>query len=138
MSLDSSKFCIHDIHELPFVLFKQDAAEPGFAAQWEIEMTMLVENGEPFVVVFDQINHDESHEDRKRRGVWLKHNKERLRGVCKALVAIEPDLAHRAMAQAIGKAAMKAFGIPYEAVETREEAIALVQRLTQSDQRGVR
>ncbi|WP_087721548.1 hypothetical protein [Pandoraea sp. PE-S2T-3] len=130
MPLDPQMFSIHDIRELPFVLFNQHAAEPGYARQWEAEMAALVNNGEPFVVVYDQLKGDESHEDRKQRAVWLKHNKAALAEVCKALVSIEPDDAQRAMVKAMGETAVKAFGIAHEAVATREEALALVRRLT--------
>ncbi|ALS63478.1 hypothetical protein [Pandoraea norimbergensis] len=130
MPLDPQMFSIHDIRELPFVLFNQQAAEPGYARQWEAEMVALVNNGEPFVVVYDQLKADESHEDRKQRAVWLKHNKAALAEVCKALVSIEPDDAQRAMVKAMGETAVKAFGIAHEAVATREEALALVRRLT--------
>ncbi|VVE48814.1 hypothetical protein PCA20602_04575 [Pandoraea capi] len=132
MPLDPNLFSIHDIRELPFVTFNQEAAEPGYARDWEAEMVALVKHGAPFVVVYDQLTRDETHEDRKQRAVWLKHNKSALAAVCKALVSIEPDETRRAAIRTMGEAAVKAFGIPHEAVATREEAEALVERLTTS------
>ncbi|MDR3399851.1 MAG: hypothetical protein P4M06_20100 [Pandoraea sp.] len=132
MPLDPNGFSIHDIRELPFVVFNQEAAEPGYARDWEAEMVALMNHGQPFVVVYDQLTRDETHEDRKQRAIWLKHNKTALAAVCKALVSIEPGEARRAEVRAMGEAAVKAFGIPHEAVATREEAMALAQRLTKA------
>ncbi|AJE99784.1 hypothetical protein [Pandoraea apista] len=132
MPLDPNRFSIHDVRELPFVVFNQEAADPGYARDWEAEMTALVNHGQPFVVVYDQLTRDETHEDRKQRAIWLKQNKTALAAVCKALVSIEPSEARRAEVRAMGVAAVKAFGIPHEAVATREEAIRLAHRLTQA------
>ncbi|WP_241122848.1 hypothetical protein [Achromobacter xylosoxidans] len=133
MSLDPKTFTIHDIREFPFVVFDQAAAQPGYASQWEAEMVALIQNGQPFVVVYDQLRADETHEDRKHRGVWLKHNKESLGQVCKALISIEPDEARRAEVAAMSEIAVKAFGIPHEAVATRDAALVAARRLTASE-----
>jgi hypothetical protein len=132
MPLDPNGFSIHDIRELPFVVFRQEAADPGYARDWEAEMVALVKHGQPFVVVYDQLTRDETHEDRKQRAIWLKHNKTALAAVCKALISIEPSEARRSEVRAMGEAAVKAFGIPHEVVATREAALALAQRLTQA------
>ncbi len=132
MPLDPNGFSIHDIRELPFVVFRQEAADPGYARDWEAEMVALVNHGQPFVVVYDQLTRDETHEDRKQRAIWLKHNKTALAAVCKALISIEPSEARRSEVRAMGEAAVKAFGIPHEVVATREAALALAQRLTQA------
>lgn len=133
MSLDPKTFTIHDIREFPFVVFDQAAAQPGYASQWEAEMVALLQNGQPFVVVYDQLRGDETHEDRKHRGVWLKHNKEPLGQVCKALISIEPGDARRAEVAAMSEIAVKAFGIPHEVVGTRDEALVAARRLTASE-----
>lgn len=132
MTLDPHLFSIHDVRELPFVLFNQEAAEPGYARDWEAEMTALLKHGEPFVVVYDQLTRDETHEDRKQRAIWLKQHKAALAEVCKALVSVEPNETRRAAVRAMGETAVKAFGIPHEAVATRDEAMALARRLTAS------
>ncbi|SAI59643.1 Uncharacterised protein [Bordetella ansorpii] len=110
MSLDPSIFAVHDIREFPFVVFDQAAAKPGHALQWEAEMVALMRHAQPFVVVYDQLDTDETHEDRKHRGVWLKRNKEPLGLVCKALISIEPDNERRAGIQAKSEGTVKAFG----------------------------
>lgn len=133
MRLDPRTFTVHDVSAFPFVVFNQEAARPGYASQWEAEMVALVENGRSFVVVYDQFRADETQADRKHRAVWLKHNKTRLGGVCKMLISIEPDAQRRAQVQALSEIAVKAFGIPYEVVATRDEALAIAYRLTGDD-----
>jgi hypothetical protein len=130
MGLDSRVFIIHDVTRFPFVVFNEDAAQAGYASQWETEMAAFIENGQLFVVVYDQQRTEESHEDRKRRGIWLKHNKAALGRVCKALISIEPDEERRAQVKAMSDMAIKAFGIPHEVVAIREDALAIAHRLT--------
>lgn len=130
MGLDFQAFIIHDVTRFPFVVFNDDAAQPGYANQWEKEMVALMENGQPFVVVYDQHRTEESHEDRKRRGIWLKHNKAALGLVCKALIRIEPDEDARRQARAMCDMAVKAFGIPHEVAATQDEALLIAHRLT--------
>lgn len=130
MGLDSEVFTIHDVTRFPFVIFNKNAAQPGYADQWEKEMVALMANGQPFVVVYDQHRTEESHEDRKRRGIWLKHNKVALGRVCKALISIEPDKKRRAQIKAMSDLAVKTFGIPHEVVAIREDALTIAHRLT--------
>jgi len=129
MRIGPQIFIIHDVTQFPFVVFNEDAAQSGYASQWKEEMAALMENGQFFVVVYDQHRMEESHEDRKRRGIWLKNNKGPLGRVCKALISIEPDEGRRAQVKAMSDMAVKAFGIPHEVVSTREEALALAHRL---------
>ncbi len=129
MSLDPSAFTVHDISEFPFIVFNAAAAQPGYAKQWETEMLALVVNNQPFVVVYDQLSVEETHEDRKNRGIWLKHNKDALGRVCKSLISIEPDVIRRAQVKVMNEIANKAFGIPNEVVATRDDALEVSQRL---------
>ena len=78
MPIITDAFVIHDVTEFPFVVVNQDIALPWYAAQWEREMTSLMEHGRPFVVVYDQHHSEETHEDRKARAMWLKRNKVQL------------------------------------------------------------
>lgn len=130
MNLDPADFVIHDISRFPLVFFRNDAAKPGYAKQWEVETVALVRNGHPFVIVHDQLRADEEHEDRRHRAVWLKHNKAELGRVCKGFISIEPDPARRDEARQMGQLLVKAFDIQHEAVGTQEEARQLVQRWT--------
>lgn len=129
MSLNLNTFSIHDLSQFPFVLFRQEQAGPGYAAQWETEMLALLEHAQPFVLVYDQLRTDESHEDRKHRGLWLKHNKQALGHVCRAMISVEPNPSYRQQVQAMAEGAVKAFGIPHIAVASITEAKAVMQRL---------
>lgn len=63
------------------------------------------------------------------RGIWLKHNKAALATVCKAMISIEPDLQRRAHASAMGKIAVRAYGIPHVAVSAIKDAVEYAELL---------
>ncbi|MBN3791326.1 hypothetical protein [Burkholderia sp. Ac-20353] len=133
MNLDPQEFVVHDISRFPFCVFRAQAATPGYASQWEKEIDALMREGAAFVVVYVSLDADETHEDRRHRAVWLKQNKAALGAVCKALISVEPDPERRAAVAAHGETAVKAFGIPHEAVASLDDAAALAARLTASD-----
>ncbi|KVU40474.1 hypothetical protein WK68_01275 [Burkholderia ubonensis] len=133
MNLDPQEFVVHDISRFPFCVFRAQAATPGYALQWEKEIDALMREGAPFVVVYVSLDADETHEDRKHRAVWLKRNKAALGAVCKALISVEPDPERRARVAEQGETAVKAFGIPHEAVASLDEAVTLAARLTDAD-----
>ncbi len=87
-------------------------------------MDTLLARGEPFVILFEEGHAHEEHEDRKTRGLSLKRSKERLAGLCKALVRLEPDLEKRAAQAEQAAMATKAFGVPTEIVGSPVEAEA--------------
>ncbi|HIH2745692.1 hypothetical protein L3V59_36510 [Burkholderia aenigmatica] len=130
-ALDPNDFTLYDIHLFPACVFCAEHATPGYASRWEREIDALMRHGEPFVIVYIELDTDESHEDRKHRAVWLKQNKDALGAVCKALVSVEPDPDRRAEVAAHGETAVKAFGIPHHAVASFEQALSLAARLTQ-------
>lgn len=74
MTLDSADFNLHDVSRLPLVLAK-GATSPGYAAQWERAMQAFVAHGEAFLLIHPRARAEDAHEDRKRRGLWLKQNK---------------------------------------------------------------
>ncbi|CAM4126107.1 hypothetical protein [Kerstersia similis] len=129
MAFDSNPFTIHDVQAFPYVVFRSEAATPGYALQWQAEMDALVACGLPFVVVHEQIQYEEDHEDRKIRALWLKHNKEALGRVCRALISVEPDEQQRENVRAFAATAQKAFGIRQEVVATPDEARAVARSL---------
>ena len=129
MHLDSDNFSIHDIRRFPLVVFNQAAATVGYAGRWEQEIEALMQHGQRFVVVYDQLRTEESQADRKQRGMWLKQNKAALAGVCLSMISVEPEAERRAQAQAMGEMAVKAFGIAHVAVASLAEAQQLSERL---------
>lgn len=105
-------FSIHDVSDFPIVRFRPETAVAGYAPLWENDMDALLRHGEPFVLLFEEERSDEAHIDRKRRGLWLKHNKVALAAICRGLVSIEADAQERARLQ--------------EVAATREQADALM------------
>ena len=134
MKPTSSHFSIHDVSDFPIVRFRPETAVEGYAPLWENDMDALLRHGEPFVMLFEQERSDEAHVDRKRRGLWLKHNKLALAAICRGLVSIEANAEERARLQAMAAGAMKAFGIVQEVAATRDEADALMVWLLGSGQ----
>lgn len=135
MPLPNHSFILHDVSQFPLVWARDEAAVPGYAGQWRQEMDTLLDHGQPYVLIHGPHQHEEIHEDRKQRGLWLKHNKLALQRVCLALIRYEPDPEQRARIQAMAHIAIQAFGIAHEVLATREQAEAAARRHTRSGQR---
>ena len=129
MSIDATQFHIYDVSHFPVCVYREDQAVPGFASEWIKEMELLIENQQPFVLVLNEVKTQESHDDYRDRGVWLKHNKDRLAQYCKGMITIESDQERRAMAEKQGELAAKAFGLHHFAVATLDEAHQKVREL---------
>lgn len=129
MEIQTDLFVIHDLTRFPLVWIKEGVSAPGYAEQWVREMDALVSIAQPFVLLHGTSLGDETHEDRKQRGLWLKHNKEPLKRYCKMMIGIESDLTKRLALKAQSLIATKAFGIPSDVAETIEGAEALAYRL---------
>ena len=123
MTSNPTDFIFHDVSRFPLVLAHGDTS-PGYATQWEREMEGLVAHGEAFVLIQPAVRAEEAHEDRKRRGLWLKHNKQALRACCKAVIGVEPDDGRRAALTAASALAERAFGIPMRMAATLPQACA--------------
>jgi hypothetical protein len=125
----TDNFIVHDLHAFPLVWSRRLAIEPGYASQWAREMDALLEQAQPFVIAFEEGQPEESHEDRKTRGLWLKRNKALLGTVCRAVIAIEPDAVRRTALKAQSALASRAFSVAMEVVASREDAQALARKL---------
>lgn len=125
----TTTFIVHDLHAFPLVWSRSRAIEPGYAPQWAREMDALLEKAQPFVIVFEEGQPEESHEDRKTRGLWLKRNKALLGTICRAVIAIEPDAVRRIALKAQSALASRAFSVAMEVVASREDAEALAREL---------
>jgi hypothetical protein len=91
MSLDTSVFLVQDIRKFPRVSVINEAVLPGYARRWESGMDALLANGIPFSMVHRGAIADETVEDFKMRGQWLKRNSEAIARLCRVLVVVEPD-----------------------------------------------
>ncbi|QOT77960.1 hypothetical protein [Cupriavidus basilensis] len=120
---------IYDASRFPIVIGRTQAMQAGYAIQWREEMTALVEQGRPFVLIHDQRPAEETQEDRKQRALWLKQYKAPLGAVCRALIHIEPDPIRRAALKAQALLAVKAFGIPMAISATMSDALSLAARV---------
>ncbi|UHC17022.1 hypothetical protein LRS73_03660 [Methylobacterium currus] len=127
--LDDRTFTIHDMSCFPLVRARPEAVRPGYAAAWIAEMDALLAQGQDFVLLFTERRPEERHEDRKRRGLWLKHNKDALARSCLSLIVVEPDAVARVALAAQAALTAKAFGTRMDVVATHEDAGSLANRL---------
>lgn len=116
---------IHDVSDFPIVRFEADQAYEGYANAWCKEMDALMARQEPHVLIYLAASRQESHEDYKMRGAWLKANKGALAQKCLALIVVEPDAEKRAALEAMFPNLVRAFGTPQAARPTQAEAEAL-------------
>ncbi|GAA5019275.1 hypothetical protein GCM10023206_33230 [Acinetobacter puyangensis] len=130
MAIDTNLFKIHDVSRFPLCVFRADQAQSGYATQWEREMVQLLHNAQLFTIVYIEFSQNETHEDRKQRGLWLKHHKNDMNQYCKALISVEPDQEKRILIEQQAEIAVKAFGTPHYAVGSLAEAENLTQQLT--------
>lgn len=101
---------------------------PGSASQWEVEMDDIMGRKQPFVMIMARHDHhEEAHEDRKARGLWLKRNKAALAQLCRMIVAVEPNAVTRVLVEAQSALATKAFGIKSVVVASEGEALRLAE-----------
>ncbi|MFM0598231.1 MULTISPECIES: hypothetical protein [Paraburkholderia] len=129
LSHELTSSAVFDLSAFPLVIARNDAIAPGYAVAWEQDMNALLKTGEHFVLLFISPRPEETHEDRKQRGMWLKTNRDALSQVCKALITVEPDEREREESKAGAAAISKAFGIPLEAVATLDDAKKIGRQL---------
>jgi hypothetical protein len=123
------RFIVHDIENFPIVWSRRAAITPGYAVQWEREMDALTARAEAFVIIFEEGQPDEMHEDRKMRGIWLKRNKLVLAEQCKAVLAIEPDAIKRSALKVQSALAARAFGVTMDVAASAEDARSMAYGL---------
>ncbi|WOD30017.1 GntR family transcriptional regulator [Alloalcanivorax xenomutans] len=121
MTLDD--FEIHDISAFPVVRFFPESLPEGYALRWEEEMDALIAQPEPFVVLLGNAEvAEETHQDRKRRTLWLKRNRDALARACKGMVGVQPNAAKRLVMQTQSAALAGLFNVPLRVVASVEEA----------------
>ncbi|MEW6341248.1 MAG: hypothetical protein AB1704_11265 [Pseudomonadota bacterium] len=123
------RFIVHDIEDFPIVWTRRSEIKPGYAVQWEHEMDALMTCTDPFVIIFEEGQPEEAHEDRKTRGLWLKRNKLLLAEQCKAVLAIEPDSIKRAALKLQSALVAKAFGVTMDIAASAEDARSMAYGL---------
>lgn len=126
---DPDGFALHDVALFPIVHASRGHVTPGYAAQWVVEMEALLRHGRPFVLIFPDGQTPEEHEDRKRRGQWLKANKQALAALCLSLITVEPDAGKRLALETQMAMATKAFGIPMDVAASLSQAHGMAQAL---------
>ena len=97
------------------------------------EFDALLARKEPFVLLNDEGldagDHEHSPGEMKQASLWMKRNKSDLRAFVKASIHIEPRTAKRLASKAFAVVYEKFWGYPMLMTATKDEALALAQKL---------
>ncbi|WP_423381867.1 ATP--cob(I)alamin adenosyltransferase [Burkholderia sp. LMG 32019] len=127
--------------EFPFVWLRYTGSTHTDPARLIAELDALLARREPFVLLTDDAPSGDDrgaddHELRKQLAKWSKANRAQSREWIPAMIAIEPDAARRVALDAFSGAFEKVWGYPLNAAATRDDALALAQRLLDEPARG--
>jgi hypothetical protein len=94
-------------------------------------MNALLDRQEPFVLVVNGVQEEESQEERKQRAIWFKRNRERLGRYCKGnIFLIEADsLRQQLQLRATKMSNSETFPFRVAIVATEAKALAQAQQL---------
>jgi hypothetical protein len=127
--MTQSEFSLHDMSNFPLVRVRMQDLPNGYARIWTAEMNALLQQGQPFALVFLDAREEESHDDRKTRIQWLKANKTPLAALCRGFVGVEPNALKRLARRAQGAVLGKTFGLRFLVARDAEEGEDLARRL---------
>ncbi|MDR6497417.1 hypothetical protein J2785_000559 [Burkholderia ambifaria] len=127
--------------EFPFVWLRYSGSTHTDPARLLAELDALLARRERFVLLTDDAPSGDDrgagdHEMRKQLAKWSKANRVQSREWIPAMIAIEPDAARRVALDAFSGAFEKVWGYPLNAAATRDDALALAQRLLDEPARG--
>jgi hypothetical protein len=125
MFLDSAQFPLVWMHNKPSAKQNPQAA---FA-----ELDQLLARRQAFVLLgdegFDEGEHGQTREDRKRISLWMKKHKTEIRAFIKGMVQVEPSATKRAAARAFATLYAKFWGYPLLMSASKEEALKVADEL---------
>jgi hypothetical protein len=122
-----------------FPLVWMQIAAPGGNPTTEpfAEFEALLARREVFVLFndegLDKGEHEHSPEEMKQTSLWMKRHKSELRDFVKAAIYIEPSATKRLVTKAFTLVYEKFWGYPMLMVATKDEALALAQKLLAGD-----
>lgn len=123
------KLTIHDTREFPLVYLRGEHLYDGYGQAWCEEMQGLIAQDQEFILIYLANENDESHEDRRVRGLWLKANKERLARLCLSMIIVEGDATKRSTIETMIPNIVRAFGTPQVVSASEEEAVSLAREI---------
>ncbi|OXI31504.1 ATP--cob(I)alamin adenosyltransferase [Burkholderia sp. AU16741] len=120
--------------EFPFVWLRYSGSTYTDPARLIAELDALLARRERFVLLTDDApsgddRPDNDHEMRKQLAKWSKANRALSRERIPGMIAIEPNAARRVALNAFSGAFEKVWGYPLNAAASRDDALALAQRL---------
>jgi len=97
------------------------------------EFEALLARKEVFILLHEEDlvegEHEHCSEEMEQTSLWMKSHKDELRAFVKASIHIEPSTAKRLPSKALAVAYEKFWGYPMLIAATKEEALAMVQKL---------
>ncbi|CDN62475.1 putative ATPase involved in replication control,Cdc46/Mcm family [Burkholderia cenocepacia H111] len=128
--------------EFPFVWLRYSGSTHTDPARLLAELDALLARRERFVLLTDDApsgddRADNDHEMRKQLAKWSKANRALSREWIPGMIAIEPNAARRVALNAFSGAFEKVWGYPRNAAASRDDALALAQRLLAEPAPGV-
>ncbi|WP_193101134.1 ATP--cob(I)alamin adenosyltransferase [Burkholderia sp. Z1] len=127
--------------EFPFVWLRYARSPHTDPTHLIDALDALLARRERFVLLTDDApsgdDHDAGdHELRKQLAKWSKANRAQSREWIPAMIAIEPDASRRVALDAFSGTFAKVWGYPLHAAATRDDGLALAQRLLDEPARG--
>ncbi len=122
---------LFDTTRFPLVFLKEDPQAHSHDTDTEAQLATLLERGERFVLLTDHLPGDhpeESHEDRKRRALFFKRHKERMRAFCAGLVIVTGERTIPAAVRLAAQGAGKVLGLSFDFVRSESEGVAAAER----------
>jgi hypothetical protein len=127
-----------DAAQFPVVWMRINAPANRPDASPFAEFEALLARKEVFVLLnnegLDKGEHEHSPEEMKQASLWMKSHKSELRAFVKAGIYIEPSAAKRLATKAFTLVYEKFWGYPMLMVATKDEALALAQKLLPGEQ----
>ncbi|WP_105133050.1 ATP--cob(I)alamin adenosyltransferase [Burkholderia sp. BE12] len=128
--------------EFPFVWLRYSGSIHTDPTRLIAELDALLARRERFVLLTDDApsgddHADNDHEIRKQLAKWSKANRALSREWIPGMIAIEPNAARRVALNAFSGAFEKVWGYPLNAAASRDDALALAQRLLAEPARSV-
>ncbi|MDN7669591.1 hypothetical protein QZM08_25345 [Burkholderia vietnamiensis] len=128
--------------QFPLVWMRLNAPGTDPEASPFAEFEALLARKEVFVLLndegLDKSEHEHSPEEMKQTSLWMKRHKSELRAFVKAGIYIEPSTAKRLATKAFTMVYEKFWGYPMLMVATKDEALALAQKLLLGEQADAR
>jgi hypothetical protein len=124
---------LFDVSGFPVVRPRTAGHAAGYGELWTAEMDAITGRAEPFVLLIDEPQSEESHDDRKAKSLWLKANRALMASLCRGFIVVEPDEQKRVALKLQGLALAKPFGLNFHVAADIGNAELMAARLLRGE-----